>query len=67
MPLGARNPVFHVSLIARKVQDLALALPIISGPDFRDHSIVGMPLVSEWPHVVHCTGARRENASEYVV
>jgi len=44
MPLGARNPVFHVSLIARKVQDLALALPIISGPDFRDHSIVEMPL-----------------------
>ncbi len=40
MPLGARNPVFHVSLIARKVEDLALALPIISGPDFRDHSIV---------------------------
>jgi amidase len=30
MPLGARNPVFHVSLIARKVKDLALAL-IISG------------------------------------
>jgi amidase len=44
MPLGARNPVFHVSLIARKVGDLALALPIIAGPDFRDHSIVGMPL-----------------------
>jgi amidase len=44
MPLGARNPVFHVSLIARRVEDLALALPIISGPDFRDHSIVGMPL-----------------------
>jgi amidase len=44
LPLGARNPVFHVSLIARKVQDLALALPIIAGPDFRDHSIVGMPL-----------------------
>lgn len=44
LPLGARNPVFHVSLIARKVEDLALALPIISGPDFRDHSIVGMPL-----------------------
>src|SRR5882724_11472483 len=44
MPLGARNPVFHVSLIARKVQDLALALPIISGPDFRDHSIMEMPL-----------------------
>ncbi len=44
LPLGARNPVFHVSLIARKVRDLALGLPIISGPDFRDHSIVGMPL-----------------------
>jgi amidase len=44
MPLGARNAVFHVSLIARRVEDLALALPIISGPDFRDHSIVGMPL-----------------------
>jgi amidase len=44
LPLGARNPVFHVSLIARKVKDLALALPIIAGPDFRDHSIVGMPL-----------------------
>src|SRR3954469_25142153 len=44
LPLGARNPVFHVSLIARQVQDLALALPIIAGPDFRDHSIVSMPL-----------------------
>jgi amidase len=45
MPLGARNPVFHVSLIARKVQDLALALPIIAGPDFRDSTIVAMPLL----------------------
>ena len=45
MPLGARNPVFHVSLIARKVSDLALALPIISGPDFLvDSTIVAMPL-----------------------
>src|SRR3954451_17395801 len=44
MPLGARNPVFHVSLIARKVGDLALALPLISGPDFRDSTIVAMPL-----------------------
>ena len=44
LPLGARNPVFHISLMARKVQDLALALPIISGPDFRDHTIAGMPL-----------------------
>jgi amidase len=45
LPMGARNAVFHVSLIARKVDDLALALPVISGPDFRDHSIVGMPLL----------------------
>jgi amidase len=30
--------------LARKVEDLALALPIISGPDYRDYSIVGMPL-----------------------
>src|SRR5712675_299110 len=45
MPMGARNAVFHVSLIARRVDDLALALPIIAGPDFRDHSIVGMPLL----------------------
>jgi amidase len=44
-PMGARAPVFHVSLIARHVEDLALALPIISGPDFRDASIVGMPLL----------------------
>src|SRR5712672_2826105 len=44
MPLGARNPVFHVSLISRRVEDLALALPIISGPDFRDSTIVAMPL-----------------------
>ncbi|HJZ19965.1 MAG TPA: amidase [Bradyrhizobium sp.] len=45
LPSGARAPVFHVSLIARRVEDLALALPIISGPDFRDSSIVGMPLL----------------------
>jgi amidase len=44
-PMGARAPVFHVSLIARHVEDLALTLPIISGPDFRDNSIVGMPLL----------------------
>lgn len=43
-PMGARNAVFHVSLIARKVDDLALALPIIAGPDFQDYTIVDMPL-----------------------
>jgi amidase len=45
MPMGARNAVFHVSLIARQIDDLVLALPIIAGPDLRDHSIVGMPLL----------------------
>jgi amidase len=44
-PMGARAPVFHVSLISRRVEDLALALPIIAGPDYRDASIVGMPLL----------------------
>jgi amidase len=37
-PMGARAPVFHVSLIARRVEDLALALPIISGPAARSES-----------------------------
>lgn len=55
-PMGARAPVFHVSLIARKVEDLALALPIISGPDFRDHSIVGMPLLD--PKAVTLSGLK---------
>src|SRR6201991_3561450 len=56
MPMGARNAVFHVSLIARRVDDLALALPIISGPDFRDHSIVGMPLLD--PKAVTLNGLK---------
>ncbi len=43
-PLGARVAIAHVSLIARSVDDLALALPLAAGPDFRDFSIVGMPL-----------------------
>ncbi len=56
LPMGARNAVFHVSLIARKVDDLALALPIIAGPDFRDHSIVGMPLLD--PKAVTLSGLK---------
>jgi amidase len=39
-PLGARSAVFHVSLIARRTEDLASALTVISGPDGRDHSIL---------------------------
>jgi len=56
LPMGARNAVFHVSLIARTVDDLALALPIIAGPDFRDHSIVGMPLLD--PKLVTLAGLK---------
>ncbi len=56
LPMGARNAVFHVSLIARKVDDLALALPVIAGPDFRDHSIVGMPLLD--PKAVTLNGLK---------
>jgi amidase len=55
-PMGARAPVFHVSLIARHVEDLALALPIIAGPDFRDASIVGMPLLD--PKAVTLSGLK---------
>ncbi|MET0967615.1 MAG: amidase [Tardiphaga sp.] len=56
MPLGARNPVFHVSLIARRVEDLGLALPIIAGPDFRDSTIVPMPLLD--PKAVTLSGLK---------
>src|SRR6202012_3460207 len=56
LPMGARAPVYHVSLIARRVEDLALALPFISGPDFRDSSIVGMPLLD--PKTVTLSGLK---------
>jgi amidase len=55
-PMGARNSVFHVSLIARRVDDLALALPIVAGPDFRDYTIVDMPLRD--PHAVGLRGLK---------
>ena len=43
-PLGARTLLSHVSLIARHVEDLSLMLPIVAGPDWRDHTVVAMPL-----------------------
>ena len=43
-PLGPRAAIAHVSLMARAVDDLALALPLAAGPDFRDFSIVAMPV-----------------------
>ncbi|WP_375463533.1 amidase [uncultured Methylobacterium sp.] len=55
-PMGARNSVFHVSLIARRVDDLALALPLIAGPDFHDYTIVDMPLRD--PRAVSLSGLK---------
>jgi amidase len=44
-PDGFQEQVkFHVSLIARHVEDLELALPIVAGPDGRDSSVVPGPL-----------------------
>ncbi len=43
-PLGARAAIAHICPIARRVDDLALVLPLIAGPDFRDHATVPMPL-----------------------
>ena len=42
--LGALDSLTQIGPIARFVEDLALALPIISGPDWRDPAIVPMPL-----------------------
>ena len=43
-PLGARAAIAHICLISRHVADLTLALPLIAGPDYRDFSIVPMPV-----------------------
>ncbi len=43
-PAGARQAVFHPSLIARRVEDLALALPIVAGPDYQDFTVLDMPI-----------------------
>ena len=42
--MGVRDSLTQVGPIARCVEDLALVLPIISGPDWRDPAIVPMPL-----------------------
>jgi amidase len=41
---GHTDRMSQVGVLARKVEDLALALPLISGPDWRDQSVVPMPL-----------------------
>ena len=42
--LGAHDSLTQVGPLARYVDDLVLALPIICGPDWRDPAIVPMPL-----------------------
>ena len=42
--LGALDSLTQIGPMARFVEDLVLALPIISGPDWRDPAIVPMPL-----------------------
>jgi amidase len=41
---GLYDRLCQVGLLARYVEDLALALPIISGPDWQDADVVDMPL-----------------------
>jgi amidase len=43
-PLGTNARLRHVGPLARYVEDLALALPIIAGMDWRDASVTPMPL-----------------------
>ncbi len=38
-PLGFRTALGHMTPIARRVIDLSLVLPILSGPDYRDHTV----------------------------
>jgi amidase len=43
-PGGTLDRLWQIGPLARDVEDLALVLPIIAGPDFRDASIVPAPL-----------------------
>ena len=43
-PAGALGTRLHIGPMARYVEDLVLALPIIAGPDWRDPAVVPMPL-----------------------
>jgi amidase len=54
--LGAFDSLTQIGPLARFVEDLALALPIISGPDWRDPAIVPMPLGD--PAAVRIDGLR---------
>ncbi len=43
-PGGMLDALWQIGPLARSVEDLALVLPVISGPDFHDPSIVPAPL-----------------------
>jgi amidase len=43
-PGGTLDPLWQIGPLARHVEDLTLALSVISSPDFRDASIVPAPL-----------------------
>jgi amidase len=47
---AVNDPRTTIGPLARYVEDLALALPILSGPDWRDASVVPMPLAN-WREV----------------
>ena len=42
--MGIRDSLTQIGPLARYVEDLALVLPIIAGPDWRDPAMVPMPL-----------------------
>ncbi len=48
------DPRTTIGPMARYVEDLALVLPIISGPDWRDASVIPMPL-ADWRAVDVCS------------
>jgi amidase len=43
-PGGTLDALWQIGPLARSVEDLALVLPLISGPDFRDPSVVPTPV-----------------------
>lgn len=53
---GILESIWHVGPLARRVEDLALVLPIIAGPDWKDPAIVPMPLGD--PQQVECANLR---------
>jgi amidase len=56
-PIGAlSDPRTQIGPMARFVEDLALALPVISGVDWRDSGVVPMPLMD--PAAVDIAGLR---------